>query len=247
MAGIDDLPPPEEYVQRFDRRTERITYRMEYSENEDERITALRLYRILDTAAERAYDDLTQLAAAVCGTEISLVSFVDGDRQWFKAKTGMTISETPREHSFCSHAILEEDITIVEDPSQDARFVDNPLVLGEPRIRFYAAAPLRVRGGAQQGTLCVIDSKPRKLSLAQRKALGVLRDAVVTQIECRRIAEDVKALESLLPICAWCRNVKVEGEGKEVWVPLHEYLSGLQNVTHGACPRCQDDVVLGHE
>ncbi|MGI9235558.1 MAG: GAF domain-containing protein [Woeseiaceae bacterium] len=216
--------------------------------NEDEiewkRLSILGSYQVLDTAAEKAYDHLTNLAAAVCDAPISLVSFVDEKRQWFKARTGLTVSETPREHSFCAHVICGDETVIVEDATKDERFKDNPLVTDSPQIRFYAASPLTVQGGWHLGTLCVIDKKPRKLLSAQMKALEVIRDAVVTQLEYRRAVEDVKELASLLPMCTWCRSVKLEGEREEVWIPLHKYVAKLGPVQHGICPSCRSQVVL---
>ena len=209
-----------------------------------QRMSVLGCYGILDTAAEKAYDDLTQLAAAVCDAPISLVSFVDNTRQWFKARTGLTIAETPREHSFCAHAICNDETMIVTDAAQDDRFKDNPLVTEEPRIRFYAAAPLTVKGGWRLGTLCVIDQEPRTLHLAQRKALEVIRDAVVTQLEHRRGVEDMKALESILPICQWCRKVKLEGDDGDDWVPLQEYVAKFGPVEKCVCPSCRRIVAL---
>jgi len=217
---------------------------MDEDDLEWQRLTALRMYQVLDTAAEKAYDDLTMLAAAVCDAPISLVSFVDDTRQWFKARTGLTISETPREHAFCAEAICCDDTMIVADACKDPRFKNNPLVTGTPRIRFYAGAPLIVEGGFQLGTLCVIDHKPRKMRRAQRHALEVIRDAVVTQLEYRRAVEDVKALESLLPMCGWCRKVQLEGERGDVWVELHEYVEKLGPVSRAICPSCRKQVVV---
>ena len=209
-----------------------------------QRMSVLGCYGILDTAAEKAYDDLTQLAAAVCDAPISLVSFVDDKRQWFKARTGLTIAETPREHAFCAHALYSEDTMIVGDALKDERFRDNPLVTDDTGIRFYAAAPLVVEGGWNLGTLCVIDQKPRTLHPAQQKALEVIRDAVVAQLEHRRAVEDMKALEVVLPLCQWCRKVKVQGDDGEVWVPLHEYIAEFGPVEKCVCPSCRNVVSL---
>ena len=161
---------------------------------EVERLEALRLYRILNTEAEKSFDDLASLASAICGSPISLVSLVDDGRQWFKARIGMAATETSRDVAFCAHAILQREVMIVPDALADDRFADNPLVLTEPHIRFYAGAPLITPDGLPVGTLCVFDRVPRRLTLEQIRALEVLRDAVVAQLELRRRLLEVSAL-----------------------------------------------------
>lgn len=204
--------------------------------NESDRIAALREYNILDTAADKMFDNLTQLAATICNAPISLVSLVDVDRQWFKSHFGLDAQETPRSQAFCAHAILDDEVMIVEDASSDERFQTNPLVTGEPNIRFYAGAPLIVRDGHSLGTLCIIDRVPRTLDDAQLKSLKILRDAVVAQLELRRTVADLRNLEALLPICAWCKNVKVADTDE--WQSLDRYLETIAPVTHGICPDC---------
>ena len=153
---------------------------------EPERLEALHLYRILNTEAEKSFDDLARLASAICASPISLLSLVDEGRQWFKARIGMAATETSRDVAFCAHAILEDDVMVVPDALADARFADNPLVLAEPHIRFYAGAPLVTPDGLPVGTLCVFDHVPRRPTRDQIAALEVLRDAVVAQLEMRR-------------------------------------------------------------
>ena len=210
---------------------------------ESKRLSTLQLYNVLDTASEKSFDDLTLLASGICGTSISLVSFIDENRQWFKSKQGLDVDETPREQAFCDHAIRSNGILIVEDAQVDQRFAHNPLVTGEPKIRFYAGAPLTVGNGQALGTLCVIDHKPRRLSPEQLNTLSVLRDAVVTQLELRRALLDLTAIDQILPICAWCRSVKLEPDAKAptTWQPLHEYVAEHNKVSHGICPTCADD------
>jgi GAF domain-containing protein len=136
--------------------------------------------------AQQAFDDLTLLASYVCKAPIALISLVDEDRQWFKSKIGLSVSETPREFAFCSTAIQQSDVMVVPDTLQDERFRDNPLVVEEPRIRFYAGAPLITEEGYALGTLCVIDRTPRDLSPDQKEALRALSRLVLAQLEFRR-------------------------------------------------------------
>lgn len=156
--------------------------------DEVQRLRALAGQEILDTAPEPAYDDIVTLAAAICGTPISLVSFVDSERQWFKARHGIEVSETPRDVSFCAHAILGEDVFEVEDATLDARFATNALVTSAPHIRFYAGAPLLSPDGHGLGTVCVIDTVPRKLTSEQREALAALGRQATTLLELARLA-----------------------------------------------------------
>jgi diguanylate cyclase (GGDEF)-like protein len=145
----------------------------EFPANESERLKALRLADILDTDPEERFDRLTRMAKRVFGVSIALVSLVDENRQWFKSKAGLDACETGRDISFCGHAILGNDIFVIEDALLDERFVDNPLVTGDPKIRFYAGAPLRYLDGNKLGTLCIIDQEPRVL---EEEDFRMLRD-----------------------------------------------------------------------
>ena len=132
--------------------------------DEDARLAELRSLNVLDTIAEERFDRLTRMARRLFGVDVALVSLVDESRQWFKSCAGMELSETPRDISFCGHAILGDGAFVIPDALQDERFADNPLVAGPPHVRFYAGCPLRGPGGRKLGTLCIIDSKPRAFS-----------------------------------------------------------------------------------
>lgn len=161
-------------------------------ENDDERLKKLNSYQILDTPSETDYDELVQLASQICNVPISLMTLVDKDRQWFKASVGLNVSETPREISFCGHAINENNLFIVEDASKDERFSDNPLVTSDPNIRFYMGMPLTTPDGFNIGTLCVIDHEPRVLTKEQENAIRVLAKQVVNHLELRNQINEIK-------------------------------------------------------
>jgi GAF domain-containing protein len=232
--------------------------------NEKQRLETLRGYEILDTEPEAAFDDLTLLASFVCQTPVALISLIDADRQWFKSKVGVSISETSRDIAFCASAILQPDIFIVPDASQDQRFAKNPLVAAEPKIRFYAGATLMTDGQAL-GTLCVVDRVPRELSSEQLEVLRALSRQVLAQLELRRnlkrleqslAARDraeaekeralrelkaaltnIRTLEGLLPICLCCKKIQ---DQRGSWQPFEYYVRAHSEakVTHKICPDC---------
>jgi GAF domain-containing protein len=165
--------------------------------DEKQRLRDLHRYEVLDTAPEASFDHLAQLAAHICQAPIALISLVDSDRQWFKARVGVSVSEMARDIAFCAHAIMQRGLFEIPDALQDERFAGNPLVVSDPRIRFYAGETLVTPDNHAIGTLCVIDRVPRKLTPEQAAALRVLAEQVMAQFELRRqILETKSALQN---------------------------------------------------
>jgi GAF domain-containing protein len=173
--------------------------RAERHPKEEARLAALRAYEILDSGAEAEFDEIVRVVAGVCGVPVSLISLVDTGRQWFKARTGVDLTETPFEMSVCAHGILQPDLLEIEDMTKDVRTIDNPLVKGDPNARFYAGAALVSDDGHPLGMLCVLDYQPRKLTEAQREVLQVMAKVVMRQIELRK-----RLRTEQLKNC-WCR------------------------------------------
>ena len=164
--------------------------------NEKERLEALQSYHIMDSENEDIFDSITQLASYICQTPIALVTLLDENRQWFKSKIGLEVSETPRNISFCQHAIIKDEVYEVFDALENDIFKNNPLVTSSPDIRFYAGAPLKTADGFKLGTLCVIDTKPRKLTAEQKNALVVLGKQVIELIEIRKKNSELKKYQN---------------------------------------------------
>ena len=212
--------------------------------DETARLAALRKYRILDTDPEQGFDDLTLLASHICGTPIALISLVDADRQWFKSKVGLSIAETSRSVSFCTHAIKQNGLYVVPDARDHHAFRDNPFV-AEHGIRFYAGAPLVTPDGAALGTLCVLDHIPRTLTEEQIEALEALRRQAEAQLELRanlfelgralqardraeteqvrlvgelrESLDNVRRLSALLPYCSECQfNMTIPADPRQI-------------------------------
>jgi two-component sensor histidine kinase len=153
---------------------------------EEQRISALRSYGILDSPREAEFDDIVRIVSAICETPISVINLIDHGRQWFKAEVGLGVRETPLPASICAHAILQPGLFVVPDTLQDRRFSDNPLVVGDPRLRFYAGALLETGEGLPLGTICVLDYKPRQLNETQQDLLRVMASQIMKLFELRR-------------------------------------------------------------
>lgn len=162
--------------------------------NEVDRLRELRRYGILDTERERAFDELVEIASVICDVPVSLISFVDEDRQWFKAEVGLCMVSTPIEASMCGHAILQGDFIEIPDTLNDARTADNPLCAGDDAFRFYAGAVLQGASGLPLGTLCILDRRPRTLTDHQRQVLRVLARLIMRELELRVALEQEQTL-----------------------------------------------------
>ena len=196
-------------------------------DNDAERVATLRQYSILDTLPEQSYEDLTALATYICGTPTALISLVDQDRQWFKSKVGIDVDETERSVSFCAHTIAKPEMMVINDTYLDPRFAENPLVVADPQIRFYAGAPLVAPNGHVLGTICVIDSKPRELSGAQIAALEALSRQVMALLEARlQLIDNQKAAAALM------QSEKLAAVGRLASSMAHEINNPLEAVTN---------------
>jgi anti-sigma regulatory factor (Ser/Thr protein kinase) len=206
--------------------------------DESARLAALRSYKVLDTDAERAFDDLTLLASQICGTPIALITLVDADRQWFKSRIGISVSETSRAVSFCARAIEQREVFVVDDPLGDDRFRDNPFVTGEPMIRFYAGSPLVTADGHALGTLCVVDRVPRTLTAEQLEALQALGRQVLAQLELRKDLADLAE--------ALAARDRVEADREKLIQELQAALDGVKKLSAlmPFCAACQFNMVI---
>ena len=190
------------------------------ADEETRRLEVLQSYRMLDTGPEPAFDDIVSMASLMCGTPIALVTLIDNDRQWFKARVGMELSETPRDQAFCAHAIRNPSALLeVQDASKDPRFMFNPLVVGDPGIRFYAGAPLLTPSGAALGTVCVIDRVPRELTPAMAQGLQALARQAGELLALRRANSDLQTLnQSVIEMQLQLEQhqIKLEGENADL-------------------------------
>lgn len=212
--------------------------------NEEERLAALERYRILDTPTEDPFEDVVALACALVDVPIALVSLVDRERQWFKARRGLDLAETERSTSFCAWVVYEDAPVVVADARLDERVRDMPVTEGEDGIRFYAGFPLRTRDGLVLGSLCAIDTQPRQISAEQTGHLQRLARMTMQQLHSRRAADDlaealerVRVIGEMVPVCAYCHRIR---DDEAFWGTLEQYLetqAGAQ-VSHGICPTC---------
>jgi anti-sigma regulatory factor (Ser/Thr protein kinase) len=208
------------------------------SVDEPARLAALKKYRILDTEPERAFDDLTMLASHICGTPIALISLIDADRQWFKSRVGLSLAETSRSVSFCTHAIKQHEIYVVQDARVNDLFRNNPFVVEDDGIRFYAGAPLITPGGHALGTLCVLDRVPRTLTPEQLEALQALRRQAEAQLELRT---NLVELEQALTA-----RDRAEAEQTRLIGELRESLDNVRRLSAllPYCSECQFDMTI---
>lgn len=194
--------------------------------NETERLEDLAYYDIMDTPSEDEFESIVNLASQICNTPISLVTLLDKDRQWFKAKRGLDIEQTSRDVAFCSHTILQEGVMVVEDTLKDERFVNNPFVNNDNPVRFYAGAPIVSPNGYKLGTVCIVDHQPKTLSEQERGALEQLSKIATRLLEIkqkniiiRKKAEEFIALKSL---AAQAYMAQTELSKKQMAHQLHE-------------------------
>lgn len=208
--------------------------------DEADRLAQLRSLALLDSDPEERFDRITRLAQRLFGVPIALVSLVDADRQWFKSRQGVDVSETPREVAFCAHAILDGEVLQVADATTDPRFSGNPLVLGDPEIRFYAGCPIEGPGGAKVGTLCIIDRVPRELSAADMALLRDLAEMVEREIAAVHLA----AADELTGL-ANRRGFQVLGAAMLEMCRIHTLPATLAYLDLDGLKRVNDE--LGHE
>jgi len=196
--------------------------------NEKQRLEALDRYRILDTEAEQEFDDVVKLASQICNVPISLISLIDKDRQWFKARVGLAAPETHRNLAFCAHVVAQDAPLVVPDATKDERFFDNPLVTGSPDIRFYAGFPLSTPDGFNLGTLCVIDTVARELSQEQAFAVQTLANQIIKQFELklkiRALEEQNQTLENTI---AELKNAQMNLVKSEKMASIGQLTAGI--------------------
>ncbi|SER97982.1 Two-component sensor histidine kinase, contains HisKA and HATPase domains [Tranquillimonas rosea] len=207
---------------------------------EEDRLATLTAYGVLDSARDPEFDEIVDLAAAICETPVAIVNLIDSDRGWFKAETGMSVPEVPRDHAFCSHAILEDGVVEIPDTRQDARTADNPLTIDGSPVRFYAGAPLVAPNGLPLGSLCVLDTRPRRLTDLQLRTLRALAQLGMQQMELRLRLEREKVLRqevdhrvknSLQSVVALTRIQGRRAESEETRAALAQVRGRIEVIT----------------
>ena len=212
--------------------------------NEAARLRSLSEYRILGTKPEKAFDNITKMASAICQAPIALISLVDENRQWFKSKVGIKAHQTDRDISFCAHTILDSKPLVVEDALFDEKFCDNPLVQKEPHIRLYAGFPLKTDINHRIGTLCVIDRIPKSLTNSQYKVMEGLAEQATILLELRRrslaLMEEFCQMhdqQGLITTCSYCKSIR---DSAGSWHPIDHFLMHHSSLSfsHGICNQC---------
>lgn len=209
--------------------------------DENRRVAALRAYDILDTPREDEFDEVVRVVSAICGTPISVINLIDSERQWFKAEVGLGVRETPLPASICAHAILQPDLFIVPDTLEDKRFSDNPLVTGDPRLRFYAGALLETPEGLPLGTICVLDYKPRELDDNQKALLRLTARQIMKMLELRRLNATERTARERAETLAEATTARLvhansESELREQFIAVlgHDLRNPLASIQAGA-------------
>lgn len=208
---------------------------------QDARLAALDRYQILDTANERDFDDVVDLAAKLCDAPVALISFVDRERQWFKAKLGLDVDETPIDQSICAYVVLNAEFVEIADTQADPRTQDNPLCIGDEAFRFYAGAVLETEDGLPLGSLCVLDRKPRQLTALQRQSLEVLARQVMRQLELRHALEREALLRKEID-----HRVKNSLQSVAAYVGMRKRVSDMASEELGGIQRHIDAVAMLH-
>jgi signal transduction histidine kinase len=217
----------------------------ELPKDETDRQEALDSYQVLDTLPEKDFDDLVLLASTICQSPIALISLIDSDRQWFKAKVGLNADQTARDISFCGHAILEQQVFVVPNATTDPRFADNPLVTGDLHLNFYAGAQLKTPEGFHIGTLCVIDHKPKVLSAEQVEALSAIARQVIGQLELRKNLRALELKSQELNEAHIAAQASAQAKGDFLAVMSHEIrtpmngIIGLTNLLQDSALNCE--------
>ncbi len=218
------------------------------SKNRLRRLTTLHRYQILDSVSDRTFDDIVKLAAHIFEAPIAAILQVDDGRHQLKSSVGVRGAElfSMNTQTFCQETMHEHEVLVIEDVAMDERFVQNPLVTSGPQVRFYAGAPLAKPDGLGLGSLCVMDTRPRRVDRREKEMLQSLARMVMTTMELNRVSDalasevvKVKNLAGLLPICSGCKNIRNDGG---YWQRVESFVqeNSSAEFTHGMCPKCAE-------